>query len=546
MVSAQTPGETTSNATDKPIDDEAAKQRALEEKREHIRYNWAKGCVGEENALKTNERPPFVMVKERRNRDTGETEKVEYIHCPMLAQTVRNEEHFHFVKFPDSNAVMTYWYSGGVYKRISDAEFRGHIKRKIERWNPGLVRMSDVKETFENLSADLRFRDESDKDPDELLINFRNGLYNAREKAMKPHTPDIFTTRQLPFDYPADPENAQSKCPNFRQFMQRFCGGADYRHPDRNARFKLLMEFVAVLVSNIDGWKFKKSLWLVGPGDSGKTQFLLLLAYLLELINCYSCDLAKLESERFAAGPIYGKRFIFAPDLKFVKVPELSLFKKLTGGDLIGVERKGVDGFTYRFRGLCAFGMNKLPRFGGDDGKHVLKRMMIFQCPEGVPEAQQDSDLLDKMESEAPYIVAWALSYLPGVIKRGYRFTQLADADAARKSYQMQNSSVGRFLAECCIDVNRPRDEVERAQVQSWRGSFNKPTIKAIYEVYKDWHRDYENGNPLSYTVWKDKLQEIFGVSADKLAPKTNRGFIIPFFCLNEETASHYPHERRN
>ena len=228
-------------------------------------------------------------------------------------------------------------------------------------------------------------------------------------------------------------------------------------------------------------------------------------------------------------------------------MPELSLFKKLTGGDLIDVERKGVDSFTYRFRGLCAFGMNKLPRFGGDDGKHVLKRMMIFQCPEGVPEAQQDSSLLDKMESEAPYIVAWALTYLPDIIRRGYRFTELADADAARKSYQMQNSSVGRFLAECCIDVSHPRDEVERAQAESWRGSFNRPTITAVYEVYKDWHRDYESGTPLSYTVWKDKLKEIFGVSADKeLAPKTNRGFIIPFFCLNEETATHYPHERRD
>ena len=522
-----------------PVADAAA----AEEKRVAL----AAKLVGAENVLM--ERPPFVIVKQRVNSATGETEERESIHCPMLAQAVRDKANFRFVHFPGSNAVMTYWYSGGVYGRITDAEFKAHIKREINRWNPNLVRMRDVQEAFSNLSTDLCFYDESDKNPDELLINFRNGLYDMETETMKPHSPDIFTTRQLPFDFPADhdKQTAWANIPNFKKFMRRLCYGPKHDHPDGDRRFNLLMQFIAVLVSNVNGGLFKKSLWMYGPGDSGKSQFLKLLVYLLGERNCYSCDLAKLESERFAAGPIYGKRLLLAPDLKFVKVPELSLFKKLTGNDPIDVERKGVDGFTYHFDGLCAFAMNRLPRFGGDDGKHVFDRMMIFECPEGVPEAEQDKTILDKMKAEAPYIVAFALSYLPGVIKRGYRFTELADAANIRKTYQLQNSSVGRFLSECCVDVNNPRDDAERAQVESWRGLFKKPTITAVYEVYKSWHMDYESGRPLSYSIWKDKLKEIFGVSTDKeLSPKGNRGQIIPFFCLTEETASRYPRDNRD
>ena len=83
--------------------------------------------------------------------------------------------------------------------------------------------------------------------------------------------------------------------------------------------------------------------------------------------------------------------------------------------------------------------------------------------------------------------------------------------------------------------------------MESWRGSFKKPTITAVYEVYKSWHMDYESGRPLSYSIWKDKLKEIYGVSTDKeLSPKGNRGQIIPFFCLTEETASRYPRDNRD
>ena len=84
-------------------------------------------------------------------------------------------------------------------------------------------------------------------------------------------------------------------------------------------------------------------------------------------------------------------------------------------------------------------------------------------------------------------------------------------------------------------------------QVERWKGASDKPLITEVYNAYRFWHKECESGQPFSKATWKEKLKEIFGVSPnEELAPKTNRGQIIPFFCLTEETASRYPRDNRD
>ena len=68
--------------------------------------------------------------------------------------------------------------------------------------------------------------------------------------------------------------------------------------------------------------------------------------------------------------------------------------------------------------------MNRLPKFGGDDGKWVYDRIMVVDCPNVISKEQQDKQLLEKMYAERRGIVKKAVKALQTVIANGYRFTE--------------------------------------------------------------------------------------------------------------------------
>ena len=71
--------------------------------------------------------------------------------------------------------------------------------------------------------------------------------------------------------------------------------------------------------------------------------------------------------------------------MSFVSIGELKTFKSLTGGDSVFAEFKGQQPFNYFYKGFLWFCMNRLPRFGGDDGQWVFDRIMIIHCENVIP-----------------------------------------------------------------------------------------------------------------------------------------------------------------
>ena len=147
---------------------------------------------------------------------------------------------------------------------------------------------------------------------------------------------------------------------------------------------QLLMEFIGVCISNVKGWRMKKALFLVGQGDTGKSQLKSLVERLLGRGNFIGIDLKEIES-RFGTGAVYGTRLAGSSDMSFLSVDELKTFKKMTGGDSLFAEFKGQQAFEFTFNGLLWFCMNRLPKFGGDDGKWVYDRIMVVDCPNVIP-----------------------------------------------------------------------------------------------------------------------------------------------------------------
>ena len=148
----------------------------------------------------------------------------------------------------------------------------------------------------------------------------------------------------------------------------------------REDKKRFLLEYLGACLSNVPGFKMKKALFLYGVGDTGKLLLKRLAERLLGIGNYTGIDLSQME-ERFGASSIYGKRLADSADMSFMTISELKIFKKATGGDVIRTEFKGKDSFDFTYKGLLWFCMNRLPKFGGDNGQWVYDRIIPVHCP---------------------------------------------------------------------------------------------------------------------------------------------------------------------
>ena len=324
------------------------------------------------------EHPYFI----RFNKATGEP----YIVTPLLARYVRENLNYILVRDNGKQGLLKYVYENGCYRLYSNDMFMGIIKQCIADYDEELVKMSKVAEALQHITTDLNYISQEELDADENLINFKNGLLRVTETdtVLIPHTPTVYSTIQILCDWTGRPEPT----PVFDAYMKKLTNGDP-------AIERLLLEFIGVCISNIKGWRLKKSLFLVGDGDTGKSQLKSLVERLLGKGNFIGIDLKEIEA-RFGIGAIYGTRLAGSSDMSFLTVDELKTFKKITGGDSLYAKFKGQQAFEFTYNGLLWFCMNRLPKFGGDGGQWVYNRIMVVRCPNVIPKEQQDKRLLDK------------------------------------------------------------------------------------------------------------------------------------------------------
>ena len=458
------------------------------------------------------EHPPFVKF----DKMTGSP----YISVPLLAKYVREHLCYLLVRDNGKQGLLKYVYEDGCYRLYADSMLMGRIKQFIADYDEELVKMGQVSETLNHITTDLNYVTQDDLNGDEDLINFRNGLLRVTEDSLQlfPHSPDILSTIQIPCDWKGVP----SPTPVFDRYMHTLTNG------DKEIE-QLLLEFIGACISNVKGSRMKKSLFLVGNGDTGKSQLKSLVEKLLGRGNFIGIDLKEIEA-RFGTGAIYGTRLAGSSDMSFLSVNELKAFKMITGGDAIFAEFKGMQGFQYTYNGLLWFCMNRLPKFGGDDGQWVYDRIMVVNCPNVIPKAKQDKQLLDKMYAERDGIVYKAVTALQTVIANGYRFSEPASVTAARKEYKSTNSTVISFFEECMCP---------------WQnGKINRHcTTGRIYKVYQAWCRENNNGYAKSAKEFREELADYLGTTFPDMTTRQKGNTYYRDYSLTLEAKEQFARE---
>lgn len=456
--------------------------------------------------------PDFI----RFNEMSGEP----YIVVPLLAKYVREHLDYILVRDNGKQGLLKYVYENGFYRLYSSDMLMGVIKQFITAYDEELVKMSKVTETLQHITTDLNYVSQDDLDADENLINFENGLLRVTDTEIKlmPHTPTVYSTIQIPCSWTGKSEPT----PVFDAYMRTLTNGD-------KAIEQLLLEFIGVCISNVKGWRLKKSLFLVGDGDTGKSQLKSLVERLLGKGNFIGIDLKEIEA-RFGTGAIYGTRLAGSSDMSFLTVDELKTFKKITGGDSLYAEFKGQQAFEFTYNGLLWFCMNRLPRFGGDNGQWVYDRIMVVHCPNVIPKEKQDKQLLDKMYAERDGIVYKTIRALQTVIGNGYCFSEPESVSKARSQYMSENSTVISFFEEC---------------MDSWPdGKINRHcTTGRIYRVYQAWCRDNNNGFAKTAKEFREDLATHLGSTYAEMTTRQKGNTYYREYSLTPEAKEQYARE---
>jgi len=444
-----------------------------------------------------------------------------FVFAPLLAKWTREHLDYILVRDNGRQALLVYVYEGGCYRLYAPEMLKGVMKGYIADYDEELVSMGKVAEAYNQITTDLNYVSQDVLNADESIINFKNGLLKvtATELTLMPHSPNVISTIQIPCEWTGRPVPTP--------VFDRYIATLSNRY---KAIENLYLEWQGAVISNVKGWRMKKALFMVGPGDTGKSILKSLTELILGKGNFTGIDLKEIES-RFGTGAIYGMSLAGSSDMSFLSVDELKTFKKLTGGDSIYAEFKGQQAFEFTYSGLLWFCMNRLPKFGGDDGQWVYDRIMVVECPNIIPKDKQDKTLLDKLYAEREGIVYKAVKALQTVITNGYRFSEPDCVSKARDTYMSENNTVISFYNECMTERPQPGCVKDNC------------TTGRVYDVYKAWCSDNNNGYAKTAKEFRDTLADMLGSNFKDMTIHTMHGTCYRSLTLTLDTKKQYHRE---
>jgi putative DNA primase/helicase len=268
--------------------------------------------------------------------------------------------------------------------------------------------------------------------PPRNIINLKNGLFDLDSRELLDHTPAHLSSVQLPVAY-----YARASCPAWEQFVGEVCP------PDAQ---DLAWEIIAWLMTA--DTSIQKAILFKGEGGNGKSTYLRGVIAFLGRHNVASLSLQKLETDRCAAARLVGKLANICPDLLSEHLAGTSMFKAITGGDIVTAEYKYRDSFEFIPFARLVFSANHLPR-SSDGSPAFFDRWVVIPFRRSfrgtaheVPRTELDARLADPQELIS--VLNKALAVLPQLRQRG--FTVSASLQQAADEFRQTTDPLAVWL----------------------------------------------------------------------------------------------------
>lgn len=327
-------------------------------------------------------------------------------------------------------------------------------------------------------------------------VPVKNGIFNLEKWQLQDFDPNIITRNKVPVAYVKDAhydvtDNTLNKMAvndkNIRAILEEILGYILFR---RN-------EFAATFI-------------LTGDGSNGKSSYLKIIRKLVGPDNTASLDLKELD-QRFKTAELFGKLVNIGDDISKGYIKESSVFKKLSTGETLNVERKGKDPFDFTNYAKLIFSANEMPRINDySDGLGRRLQIVPFKAKFSPDDEDYDPFITDKLLSEESmqYILNIALHALKRLLKNK-KFTKSKLVESEMEKYQEENNPILSF-------INNEDIELERSVVGD---------VYMQYKVYCS-----ENGfQAVSNISFSKMIKHIFGydTKVQRIDGKSKRLFVL-------------------
>jgi putative DNA primase/helicase len=299
-----------------------------------------------------------------------------------------------------------------------------------------------------------------------------------------PTTPQLFNTTALDYDYEVDPEPPE----RFLKFLEQVFG-------DDLDSVRCLQEWLGYLVSG--STRHQKMMLLIGPRRSGKGTLGRVISALLGADNVVGPTIGSLSGP-FGLQSLLNKSAAIVSDARFSGEGTGVVVERLltiSGEDLVTVDRKFLPSLTTKLGVRFMFMANELPRFN-DSSNALVGRFLLLRITRSFY-GMEDVNLTEKLLTELPGILKWAIDGLRRLNDRGY-FVQPSSGEALLGDLEELASPIAGFLRDRC--------EV---------GSGFRVPVSELYEAWVAWSQ--RSGRDHTSTV------QVFGRDLTSACPGVAR-----------------------
>ena len=286
--------------------------------------------------------------------------------------------------------------------------------------------------------------DPTELDANHWTLNCLNGTLDLKTGKLLPHNPDDLNTIIIPVTY--DPK---AECPMWLEFIKWATSDDDElaTYLQRAIGYSLTGDISEQIM-----------FFLYGLGLNGKSTFTMTIRTLMAGygIRLDADDL--MIKDRKSSGPkeslanLFKKRYVLGSEVRDGRRLDVGQLKDWTGGETVKADRK----YEHQFEFMPTFKLwlygNKKPTIA-DNSLAVWRRVKMIEFKQRVADDKIDKKLAEKLETELPGILAWAVR---GCLDwQEYGFNDAKAVRDATEKYRHEQDALRDYIDEhCSTEIN--------------------------------------------------------------------------------------------
>lgn len=295
-----------------------------------------------------------------------------------------------------------------------------------------------------------------DMNADWNQITLRNGVLNLSSMTLSAHSPSLYNTVYVDYDFIPDAIYS----PSIDNFFNTLAG-------DDDDLKTLLYEIVGCCLVRKN--LFSKFFLCCGQGQTGKSSYLRLIKNLVGQRNASFLSFEQLE-EQFGPIDLYGKLVNLGDDVPYY-LKETATLKKLVTGEEFLANQKYKQPINFENFATLIFTTNELPAVS-DKSTGFYRRLMIIELNNKIK--NPDVFFFDRLtDADYAYLLCKAIAAITAAIKRG-KLTDYDGLAEKMEKYRREQSATLSFLS----DMGYDRDKL-----------LKKPCM-VVYKEFEQYCRD--------------------------------------------------------